>query len=60
MTILLGIIAFHFCVLFSARFFRKRSVQTIFWVFFFSLMITLWVVFGMFTMEMPDTADRFY
>lgn len=60
MSILLGIIILHIGAIFSARKFKKIDIGAAFLLALLSLMITVWILYGMFTMEQPDTTDRFY
>lgn len=60
MIILMGMIAFHLLTIFSARYFKKLSAGAISVIIILSVCITAWILFGMYTMEKPDTTDQFY
>lgn len=60
MILLLGIIAFHTLCFYSARYFKRVNFGAVVVIAVFSLLITALLLFGMFTMEQPDTTDQFY
>ncbi len=60
MKILLGLILLHLTALFSARKFEEIDLIAVLFIFFLSLLMTGWILFGMYTMEKPDTTEQFF
>ena len=60
MIMLMGIILFHTLCFYSARYFKKINLGAMAVIALISMIITAILLFGMFTMEKPDTTDQFY